>query len=147
MSLLNYTTQISADRTVSEIQQCLVKHGANSILNEYDNNGFIIALSFKIKLNDQDIAFRLPSDWRPVLEMLQTKNRIRTINKCLREALTNWGEEVEIPIIGEIKDENVVFYDKIEEKLNKPNKNIHKVSGKSVFKLQEIIKNKSIGDK
>lgn len=76
MSLLNYTTQVSADRTVSEIQQCLVKHGATSILNEYDNNGFIIALSFKIRLNDQDLGFRLPSDWRPVLEILKQDLKI-----------------------------------------------------------------------
>jgi len=77
------------------------------------------------------------------LETSKTKNRLRTIKKCLNKALTSWGEEmVEIPIVGEIEDENVTFYDGIEEKLNKPNKNIHKVSGKSVFKLQEIIKKK-----
>lgn len=71
MPLLNYTTQIDAHKTISEISQALARCGASAVMHDYDNNGYIIALSFKIKLHDKDIAFRLPTDWRPVLRVLE----------------------------------------------------------------------------
>jgi hypothetical protein len=81
MSLLNYTTEVPAYKTVSEIQHLLATHGAKAILHEYDDNGYIIALSFKIVLGKQEIAFRLPTDWRPILQILehdpQARRRIR----------------------------------------------------------------------
>lgn len=46
MPLLNYTTTIAAHTTVAEIQQMLAKAGANAILSEYDDDGYIVALSF-----------------------------------------------------------------------------------------------------
>lgn len=83
MSLLNYTTQIDAFKTISEISRTLAKVGASAVMHDYDGNGAIVALSFKIKLNDQDIAFRLPTDWRPVLQVLQNDPRVsqRLCNK------------------------------------------------------------------
>ena len=88
MPLLNYTTQVPADKTVGEIQQCLAKHGANAILSEYDGEGFIVALSFKIKINEKDIAFKLPSDWRPILKVMEqdpkTPQRLCNQEQALR---------------------------------------------------------------
>lgn len=43
MPILNYTTQISSFKTVAEIQQILVKHGAKRIVQDYDENGAISA--------------------------------------------------------------------------------------------------------
>lgn len=76
MPLLNYTTQIDAFKTISEISQLLAKAGASAVMHDYDDNGSIVALSFKIKLNDNDIAFRLPTDWHPVLEVLKQDSRV-----------------------------------------------------------------------
>lgn len=78
MPLLNYTTQIDAFKTISEISQLLAKAGASAVMHDYDDNGSIVALSFKIKLNDNDIAFRLPTDWHPVLEVLKQDSRVAT---------------------------------------------------------------------
>lgn len=83
MPLLNYTTSIDAHKTVAEIQQLLARAGASAILTEFDNTGNIVALSFKLILPGSDeagktheISFRLPTDWRPVLEtMTQQKAR------------------------------------------------------------------------
>lgn len=90
MSLLNYTTQIDAFKTISEIQQVLAKCGASAVLTDYDQNGFITSLSFKIKLGEQDISFRLPTDWRPVLTVLEqdykVPNRLKTQEQALRVA-------------------------------------------------------------
>jgi hypothetical protein len=62
MSLLNYTTRVSVDKTVGDIHKCLATHGATAILSEYDDQGHVIALSFKVSTGQQDLAFRLPSD-------------------------------------------------------------------------------------
>lgn len=76
MALLNYTTQISVEKTIGEIQQCLVAHGAKAILTEYDDNGYITALNFKITLEKRDIGFKLPTDWRPVLKILENDTKV-----------------------------------------------------------------------
>lgn len=89
MPLLNYTTQIDAFKTISEIQQLLAKAGASAVLSDYDTNGYIVALSFKIKLNDQELTFRLPTDWRPVLGVLEQQNiprKLQTQEQALRVA-------------------------------------------------------------
>ena len=44
-------------------------------MHEYDQNGYIVALSFEIILNDQSIGFRLPTDWRPVLQVLEEQQK------------------------------------------------------------------------
>jgi hypothetical protein len=87
MPLLNYTTTIDAFKTISEIQKLLAKAGASAVMNEMDTNGNIVALSFKIKLNEQDIAFRLPTDWHPVLEVMKQDNRIPRSFKTQEQAL------------------------------------------------------------
>lgn len=71
MGLLNYTTKIDPDKTAAEIARILSMHGASAVMTEYDKlDNFVTALSFKIKINEQELAFRLPTDWRPVYEIL-----------------------------------------------------------------------------
>lgn len=67
MPLLNYTTSIAADKTVAEIQSMLIKAGASAVLAEYEA-GVITALSFKMKMGEQELSFRLPTDPKPVSE-------------------------------------------------------------------------------
>jgi len=75
MALKNYTTSISVEKTISEIQGKLAYVGARRIMSEYDNTGNITALSFQLELDGQPLAFTLPTDWRPVAEVLQ-KQRV-----------------------------------------------------------------------
>ncbi len=76
MALLKYTTQIEVEKTIGEIQKLLGSHGANAILTEYGEDGDVTALSFKIKVDDNDIGFKLPSDWRPVLQILENDRKV-----------------------------------------------------------------------
>jgi hypothetical protein len=46
--ILNYTTQIAAERTLMEISRILIQHGATAILTEFDNEGEVAALSFQV---------------------------------------------------------------------------------------------------
>lgn len=97
MPLLNYTTQIDAFKTISEISKVLAKVGASAVMHEYDNSGNIVALSFRIKMPSPDvsgkhheIAFRLPTDWHPVMQVLEQDPKVprtlRTQEQALRVA-------------------------------------------------------------
>lgn len=79
--------KIDAFKTISEISQLLAKAGASSVMHDYDDNGAIVALSFKIKLNDQEIAFRLPTDWRPVLKVLEQDYKVPRSLQTKEQAL------------------------------------------------------------
>lgn len=78
MALLNYSTQIEASKSIAEIQTILQVHGARAILTEFDDAGFITSVSFKMNLNGKEIGFRLPTDWRPVLEIMRQQKKTLT---------------------------------------------------------------------
>lgn len=77
MSLLNYTTKIDPDKTAMEIARILSSHGASAVLTEYDEKeGIVTAISFKLKMQDRELTFRLPCDWKPVFEVMQRDDKI-----------------------------------------------------------------------
>ena len=71
MPLLNYTTQINSFKTVAEIQQILVKHGAKKIMQDYDSNGGIVAVEFLIPTPMGEQGVRLPANIDAVDKVLQ----------------------------------------------------------------------------
>jgi hypothetical protein len=90
MPLLNYTTKIGADKSVAEISKALARVGARRVMYEYDDTGSIVSLAFEIDMQGQPIAFRLPTDWRPVLKVLEGDAKVprtlRTQDQALRVA-------------------------------------------------------------
>lgn len=104
MPLLNYTTSIAPQKTVMEIQAALAKAGASAILADYDTNGNIVALSFRLKTPDGDISFRLPTDWQPVQATLKRQRvspKYQTPEHALRVAwrITKDWVEAQLAII------------------------------------------------
>lgn len=104
MPLLNYTTSIAPQKTVMEIQQALAKAGASSIMADYDTDGNVVALSFRLKAEGSDISFRLPTDWKPVLETLRRQNvtpKLQTPEQALRVAwrITKHWVDAQLAII------------------------------------------------
>jgi hypothetical protein len=80
MPLLNYTTSIAPQKTVMEIQAMLAKAGASAILADYDTDGNIVSLSFRLKQEGAgDISFKLPTAWQPVFETLKRQNVARSL--------------------------------------------------------------------
>lgn len=71
MPLLNYTTQINPFKTVTEIQQILVKHGAKKIMQDYDEKGAISAVCFLINTPLGEQGIRLPANIDAVDRVLQ----------------------------------------------------------------------------
>ncbi len=89
MPLLNYTTNIAPQKTVMEIQSALAKAGASAIMANYDASGNIVALSFKILADGQEIAFKLPTAWEPVQATLKRQRvspKYQTPEQALRVA-------------------------------------------------------------
>jgi len=70
MPILNYTTSISAQKTVGEITGILADHGAKAVLMNYDNEGQLESLSFRIATPQGDIGIRLPVDPDAVLKVM-----------------------------------------------------------------------------
>ena len=70
MPLLNYTTKIDIYTTIGAIQGLLVKHGAKKILQDYDDSGRIVALSFVIDTPTGIRGIRLPANTNAVMAVL-----------------------------------------------------------------------------
>lgn len=82
MAIKNYTTKVPAQRSIEEIQQALVKHGATGVLYEYEQGtGRIAALKFILPVNDQKVGFALPVQWR----------RFQAVLK--RDRVKRWADE------------------------------------------------------
>ena len=80
MPLLNYTTKVDVFTTLGAIQGQLVKHGAKKIMQDYDDDGHITALSFLVETPTGPRGIRLPANVDAVYTVL-TLQRV----KCDRE--------------------------------------------------------------
>ena len=79
MPILNYTTKISPEKTVSEIQSRLVKNGARQVNYDYDINGLLIALTFRIDFNNEPIYFALTPNVDGVLLAMKKSNAPKSL--------------------------------------------------------------------
>ena len=89
-SILNYTTQIPVEKTLTEISKLLYEAGATAILTEFDQvNDVVSSVSFKLLLDNKNIAFQMPCRWESVLEILNDSNlgpRYKTNQQAVRVA-------------------------------------------------------------
>jgi len=83
MALLNYTTQISAEKTVTEIQGILARAGALAIMTEYDANTVLVGISFKIGTPFGPTAYSLPCDVAAVNRILDKQMRAGKVPRRL----------------------------------------------------------------
>jgi len=60
MPLLNYTTSISSDKTVAEICALLGSAKCAAVMQEYDLQGSVSAIAFKINTEHGIICYHLP---------------------------------------------------------------------------------------
>lgn len=74
MAILNYTTQIDAFKTVSEIEYILMKHKAKSIMKNYEGES-ISGLSFLIDTGRQQVPVKLPVRIDECLKVLQREKK------------------------------------------------------------------------
>jgi hypothetical protein len=72
MPLLNYTTKVPVSRSISQIQQELVKAGARQVLTEYSPSGAPTGIAFQIETPHGIRHYHLPADTAAVHRVLQT---------------------------------------------------------------------------
>jgi len=71
MPIKNYSTTISVERTISQIEKILALHGAKAIMKEYDDAGKVTAVNFIVDfLEGRSIPFRLPLNVQALMEKI-----------------------------------------------------------------------------
>lgn len=80
MPIMNYTTKVDVFATLGEIQRQLVKHGAKKIMQDYDDDGHVSALSFLIDTPNGPRGVKLPANVDAVWNVL-AKQKV----KCDRD--------------------------------------------------------------
>jgi hypothetical protein len=75
MALLNYTTEISSEKSVGEIQKKLAQAGVSQVLHGYDAEGNLTELSFRIKTQFGVMSFRMPANIEAVQAILRRQFR------------------------------------------------------------------------
>lgn len=71
MAILNYTTTVSAEKTIGEIYQILLKAKAKEIGFENDDDGDTVAIKFMIVFLENPLWFRLAPNYKGVLEAMR----------------------------------------------------------------------------
>lgn len=105
MAILNYTTQIDAYKTISEIQKLLVTKGAASINVDYDKAGNPFTLTFFIMVKETPVNFRLPSNYFGVRRAMERDrkipNKLKTDEQAIKVAwrITKDWVEAQMAII------------------------------------------------
>lgn len=89
-AIKNYTSSIPVSRIVSSIQKILLQFGATGIGFEYDNNGQIKGIMFKIEDKDGNSrAVKVPSQWEKCKEVLIQQGYYKSDEQAYRTALAN----------------------------------------------------------
>lgn len=88
MGLLNYTTTIDAEQTISEIQKMLSRHSVSAMMTEYDGPQ-VAAVSFRIMVDGKPMGFKLPCNWRAVREIFRQEYRTSGSVKHKDKSLDN----------------------------------------------------------
>ena len=81
MPIANYTTSVQAARSVAAIQDLLAKAGAQAIMLEYVNQEPDL-ISFRLMHNGRHLGFKLPCNWRGVLDALNRDGKVPIRLKC-----------------------------------------------------------------
>jgi len=114
-SILNYTTKVSAQRSVNEITALLTKAKAQAILTELEN-GAVSAISFRVQTEFGILTFRLPARIPQVYAVLSKSRdippRLRTRDQAVRVAwriVKDWLEAQLAMIEAGLADLEQVF--------------------------------------
>jgi hypothetical protein len=61
MNIKNYTSEVPADRSITEIERVLITLGARNIMKEYDGFGKVSSIAFSIPKEDVIVPIKLPA--------------------------------------------------------------------------------------
>jgi hypothetical protein len=115
MAILNYTTSIASEKTIMEIQKCLVRHGATKIVTDYEGE-VPKALTFCLMMDGNLLAFSLPANYSGVLKSMKNSpkvpKRLLTEEQALKVSwriIKNWVEAQMALVEADLADVAEVF--------------------------------------
>lgn len=76
MPILNYTTQVSSENTIAQINKILVAHGAFKITTDYNDQKMAVGVTFCIVLQNRPVAFALPCNYTGVLKAMKNDRKV-----------------------------------------------------------------------
>jgi hypothetical protein len=88
-AIKNYTTKVPVSRTLSEIQAILLDFGATGIGYEYEGDGRIKGVYFRIPINGNDKLVQLPVRLKNIIQVLTNENVFRDDDHAYRVAFRN----------------------------------------------------------
>lgn len=115
MPILNYTTQIAAEKTVAEIQTMLAKARAQAVMTEYDTGGVLCAINFRILTHNGLMSFKLPCDAQKIFQVLVRQSitpKLKTREQAARVSwriLKDWLEAQLALVSAQMADIEQVF--------------------------------------
>lgn len=79
--LKNYSTTVSASRSIAEIHEALVAIGAHGVATTYERPPEIVSavasgLRFELDVKGRPVVFDLPADWRGFKRALVERHRV-----------------------------------------------------------------------
>jgi hypothetical protein len=95
MPIRNYTSKIKPAQSLGEIQVLLSEHGASQISMDYEN-GKPVALTFRMKVGNTEVPFRLTVDVGGMLYAMKQDKKVPKTN-CTKEQAerTAWKNKYE----------------------------------------------------
>lgn len=86
MPIKNFTTKVSVEQTINDLQKILVKAKATMILTEYGPDALPSALSFCVVIDKREISFKLPINVTGVTAALRRDREYRDDGHARRVA-------------------------------------------------------------
>ena len=87
MPLLNYTTSISVEKTIGEIEKMLSQSGAEKIVKDYDEEGNCTSIGFIINTEKGKLPFKLPMNLNAVMQTINNQTGERRNTKYGQQRL------------------------------------------------------------
>jgi len=67
----NFSTSITVEKTISEIEMMLAKNGASKIMKEFDENGRPMRLAFAINTEHGEMPIKLPMNKQGIMDVFK----------------------------------------------------------------------------
>ncbi|KKN40932.1 hypothetical protein LCGC14_0728150 [marine sediment metagenome] len=90
----NYTTSISVEKTISELEKMLAKHDVTKIMKEYSGEGVPSTLVFAVKTAKGEIPIKLPCNVESILQVFKDQVKEGKLpRKYADQTGLNWATE------------------------------------------------------
>ncbi len=88
-AIKNYSTKARIDLMITDIQSILLGFGATGIGFEYDGEGKISSIGFKVEINDITQTVTVPFLWKETAQVLEKQGFYKNEDHAYRVSIAN----------------------------------------------------------